>query len=302
MTELENSFVLFCDDPEVFSSISDRCERDRMISEMRQRIENAAVMWNLAEAFFQLSSYFRFKLAVSKDIIASSGLPRPKMPKGGRGIGALYKHVTALETSNVPNSSVSSNLVRSYTSPHLEVHTGGYWRRIESSASGIDREGKPTSGRTWVQSTDEWRARPHEQRTVYIKSSVAAAKLRVSEYLEAAQRVDNGKPSSGETTGVLYVMRCVAMKDEVYKVGFTTKTAELRAQELSSATGVPTAFVVVESWQHGDPEGLEKGVHAMLDPYRINETREFFKLQYPELKSIIESEIERTHRHLTCGT
>jgi hypothetical protein len=57
------------------------------------------------------------------------------------------------------------------------------------------------------------------------------------------------------------------MKDEVYKVGWTSKTAEHRAQELSSASGVPTAFVVVQSWQHSDAEQLEKGIHAMLDPY-----------------------------------
>lgn len=86
------------------------------------------------------------------------------------------------------------------------------------------------------------------------------------------------------------------MKDEIYKVGWTSGTAEQRAKELSSATGVPSSFVVVASWKHPDAEALEKGVHAMLTPYRINEGREFFQVSYALLKDIIEGEIRRTAR------
>jgi hypothetical protein len=89
-------------------------------------------------------------------------------------------------------------------------------------------------------------------------------------------------------------MRCLAMKEEVYKVGWTSKSAEQRARELSAATGVPVSFAVVDAWQHPDPEALEKGIHAMLSPYRLNESREFFKLEYLELKAIVEAEIARS--------
>ena len=65
-------------------------------------------------------------------------------------------------------------------------------------------------------------------------------------------------------------------------------------KELSADTGVPSSFAVVASWKHADPEGLEKGVHAMLAPYRINEAREFFQVSYATIKSIIEAEIART--------
>lgn len=293
MSEAENSFVLFCDDPDVFSNIRDQPKREKLITEMQRRVESAAVMWNLAEGFFQLPQYFRFRLTVPEDVVRASGMPAPKTVKGGRGIGTQFKHVTSIEVSDIRPS-----VVRAYTPPNFEVETEGYWRRLSPGSYGRDREGKQIKGRTWVKATNKWRERPNLPRTVYIKSSVAAANVKVSEYLEAAQRADSDKRNLTEQVGVLYVMRCLAMKDEVYKVGWTSNSAEQRARELSSATGVPQSFVVVDSWQHPDPEALEKGVHAMLSPYRLNEGREFFSLEYPEIKAIIESEIARSRRHL----
>jgi hypothetical protein len=84
------------------------------------------------------------------------------------------------------------------------------------------------------------------------------------------------------------------MKEEVYKVGWTSGTAEKRAEQLSSATGVPMSFVVVHSWKHENAEALEKSVHAMLEPYRINDRREFFHANYRSIERIIEAEIQRS--------
>lgn len=83
------------------------------------------------------------------------------------------------------------------------------------------------------------------------------------------------------------------MKDEVYKVGWTSGTAEERARVLSAATGVPSSFVVVDSWPHENAEALEKNVHAILDPYRISERREFFQADYTKISELIETEIRR---------
>jgi hypothetical protein len=86
------------------------------------------------------------------------------------------------------------------------------------------------------------------------------------------------------------------MKDEVYKVGWTSGTAAERARELSSATGVPSSFVVVEAWTHIDPEALEKSIHAMLSPYRVNDARESFQANYSTIKQVIVTEIARIAR------
>ena len=292
MTESENIFELFCDDPDVFSRIHDRKLREEIITQMQERVESAAVMWNLADGFFQLPRYFQFRVTVPFSVVKASQRPAPRTAKGGRGLGANFKHVTSIEISDTRPC-----VVRSYTSPRFEIETEGYWRRLPPDGQGHDREGNQIQGRTWVKASNKWRQRADQPRTVYIKSSVAAAKIQVSEYLAAAQLSDGDSHLEGQKIGVLYVMRCVAMKDEVYKVGWTAGDAEQRARELSSATGVPESFAVVAVWQHPDPEALEKGVHAMLSPYRLNEGREFFNLKYHELKAIIEREVVRSeHR------
>ena len=91
----------------------------------------------------------------------------------------------------------------------------------------------------------------------------------------------------------MYVLRCVVMENDIYKVGWTSRTARERASELSSSSGVPKSFIVVDSWQHTDPEGLEKNIHAMLDPYRVNDRREFFNAPYQTIKKIIELELQK---------
>lgn len=303
MSETENSFQLFCDDPDIFETIQDHQKRENIIQTMKERVESAAVMWHLAEGFFQLPRYFQYRLTVSPTVVTKSAKPTPKTTRGGRGVGARFRHVTSIEVSDTRQSVV----VRSYTAPHLEVETEGHWRRLEENAYGFDAKGNQIRGRTWIAATNKWRARPDKTRPVYIKSLIAAARIQVAEYLEAAQQADaEFQSSAGQEKRVLYVMRCLAMQDEVYKVGWTSNSAEQRARELSTATGVPMSFAVVDAWPHDDPEALEKGVHAMLDPYRLNAGREFFKLKYPDLKAIIEAEIRRTNDVLVlranCGS
>ena len=54
MAETENSFQMFCDDPDILDGIFDTKRREELMATMKQRIESAAVMWHLAEGFFQL--------------------------------------------------------------------------------------------------------------------------------------------------------------------------------------------------------------------------------------------------------
>jgi hypothetical protein len=186
--------------------------------------------------------------------------------------------------------------LRKYTPPHFQFETEGYWKRIGPDSYGQDSEGNQVRGKTWVKAATNWRGVSTPAQTVYVKSSMSSAKLKIADYLNSAQ-IDVGEKSDIEQTGIVYVMRCLAMEEEVYKVGWTSKSAKQRAEDLSSATGVPSSFVVVETWNHSDPEALERGIHAMLSPYRLNESREFFKLRYKDLKAIIEREIDRSSRH-----
>lgn len=293
LSETARSFRVFCDDPEIVSNIHGSVAREEVITQMKSRVDNAAVMWSLAEAFFQIANYFSFRITVPSSAVEASGQPAPRLIKGGRGAGANFKYVTAIEVSDNPKG-----LVRSYTPSHIPVETEGHWRRLPSDRFGHDMNGNRIQGRTWVKTSNKWRESGNISRTIYIKSSVAAARIKAFEYIQAAENRPVGDTELAGATGVLYVMRCIAMKDDVFKVGWTSGTAEQRAKELSSSTGVPESFVVVDIWRHPDPEALEKGVHALLAPYRLTEGREFFRLRYSELKGIIEGEVARSELHV----
>ena len=296
MSEREGAFEVICDDPDIFQSISDESGRAEVIKVMCERIESAAVLWNVAEALFQLPSYFAFKVQVQKALVTASGRSIRNKGRGGRGFGANYRKVSAIEIVEKVMP-----MVTAYAPPHYQMETEGFWRRLVERASyGHGPDGEPVRGRTWIKSSNRWRERPNGPRTIYVKSSVAAAKVTVNEILEMlgnptkpATNITADSSGQNGAGGVLYVLRCTAMKDGVYKVGWTSGTAEDRAKSLSAATGVPSAFVVVDYWRHSDPEALETCVHAILDPYRINEGREFFRTDYGTIKRLIEGEIRR---------
>lgn len=291
MKEYGNTFSIICDDPDVLITPS----RDALLEHMRTHIDSAAAMWGLAEALLQLPSYFAFRFAVTKTVTVSGGKKiNVKAAKGGRGLGARFKHVSAIEVVDD-----GKQVLWPFTPPHYRVETEGHWRRLEHDSFGVDRRGNPIRGKTWVKAASTWRERQDEQKTIYVKSSVAAARIKREEYINAALDQNSTDHGSGER-GVLYVLRCLAMKEEVYKVGWTSGTAEDRAKELSSATGVPSSFSVVAVWKHLDPEGLETCVHAMLSPYRISDQREFFEVPYETISRVIEAEIARTSDRISA--
>ena len=76
--------------------------------------------------------------------------------------------------------------------------------------------------------------------------------------------------------GCVYVLSNKSMPD-IYKIGFTTKTADERASELFT-TGVPTPFEVEMEIPTNYPEEVEKLLHKVLNAFRVNGSREFFRV------------------------
>lgn len=72
------------------------------------------------------------------------------------------------------------------------------------------------------------------------------------------------------------------------KVGRTTRSANERALELSSATGVPTPFVVAYEVYVSNSNEAEKFIHNILEyrGYRVADNREFFKVGMSEVVDI----------------
>jgi hypothetical protein len=77
--------------------------------------------------------------------------------------------------------------------------------------------------------------------------------------------------------GYIYVLVNPAMPGLI-KIGRTIRSAEERALELSSVSGVASPFVVAHSEFVGDVEGCERELHAQLADYRYSKNREFFRL------------------------
>ena len=79
--------------------------------------------------------------------------------------------------------------------------------------------------------------------------------------------------------GYIYVLVNPSFEGMV-KIGKTTRDPNERVKELSSATGVPTPFILVYYKQFKDCNIAEAEIHQILESkgYRLNESREFFKL------------------------
>ena len=79
--------------------------------------------------------------------------------------------------------------------------------------------------------------------------------------------------------GCVYILKNQAMPGLI-KIGYTTRTAEKRADELyEGITGVPMPFEVAHEYPCEEPEKLEREIHRKLTSHRINQYREFF--EYP---------------------
>jgi hypothetical protein len=291
MSEYENSFPVFCDDPEILVGIANTEQRNTYKIRMMEKLDKASVLWNLAEGLFQLPNYFNSRIPLEKEVLYKSG-KRLSQKKGGKGIDNNYRIVSAIEVTEsrpVP-AIIKINL------PHYEVETEGHWRRLSPEAIGHDRNGSEVVGKTWINASNKWKEPKKNSRTIFVKDSLATAKLKISEYIDAAARVEktiNQSTTHDQNYGELYVMRCSAMKETIFKVGYTDGDSSKRAEQLSSSTGVPLSFVVVKSWRHPNAAALETEVHMMLSPYRLNDGREFFLAAFSVIESIIEVAIER---------
>ena len=81
--------------------------------------------------------------------------------------------------------------------------------------------------------------------------------------------------------GRVYVLTNKAMPG-LLKIGYTMNTVEGRVKELSSATGVPSEFVIEYQIECRDAASVEALVHESLTSLRHNNNREFFSASIEE--------------------
>lgn len=77
--------------------------------------------------------------------------------------------------------------------------------------------------------------------------------------------------------GYIYILSNPSMPG-VLKIGKTKRPPEVRVKELSSATGVPTPFHIEGVIEATDMSAVEKEVHLHIANRRVNNRREFFRI------------------------
>jgi len=107
----------------------------------------------------------------------------------------------------------------------------------------------------------------------------SSAQNRMSIYL-------NNRP---ENEGYIYIMVSPALKEDLLKIGKTTRAPQKRAQEISSGTGVPMRFYVIFQISVSDCHLVEKLVHIKLERYRATSSREFFEISLDKAIDAIKS-------------
>ena len=82
----------------------------------------------------------------------------------------------------------------------------------------------------------------------------------------------------------IYVLENASMPGLV-KIGRTERSVSERVNELSSHTGVPTGFTVVNEYAVANSVEAERIIHERLSDYRVAENREFFKMERASLEA-----------------
>ena len=275
-------------------------EIEKTLEEKNKELNSQPTLFNIAESLFNLPEYFNFKLQyVSTDEIKTRyGINKAKMSTS-----KIYKYapsnlkvfIKKVKSLQIINPNKPPNIKRSYTSPNFQVTVDGFWRKLDPDSYGKDKNGNETLGRTWIKAHLRWRDKSPKPKIIYLKSSVKAAKQK----LEKLKQKDNqilkkpyeNKPqkiSDNKAEGYIYLMRNNSMKDNIYKIGKTSKTPNERAIELSNSTGVPEKFEVINYWQSTNISKDESEIFAYLDSHRYSDNREFFEIEKNEAIKKIE--------------
>ena len=87
--------------------------------------------------------------------------------------------------------------------------------------------------------------------------------------------------------GFVYVLLNASFPDQ-FKIGASINHPHQRAKQLSAGSGVPTPFTVVYFLCVRDPFQVEAAVHRALKEFRVNESREFFRVSLAKIIHILE--------------
>ena len=293
-----HSLLTATDDPIAYSPVNEDIdewkpdkETEKILKEKTDQLNSQPTLFNLAESLFNLPEYFNFKLQYvsTQEVKTRYGQNKSKISTSKaykyapQNLKTFIKKFKSLQIIN-PNKSPS--IKRNYTSPQFQVAVDGFYRKINPETYGKDKKGREILGRTWIKSHLRWRNKTPKPKIIYLKSSIKVAK----EKLEKLKQKDHYKlnqtyqekplrTNKTELDGYIYLMKNNSMKENIFKIGKTTKTPDERADDLSRSTGVAEKFEVISYWKSKNISKDESEIFASLDNFRYADNREFFQIE-----------------------
>ena len=155
------------------------------------------------------------------------------------------------------------------SNPHLTIEKSGYWKRLEPTQIGRDKDGKEIKGKTWVRQILTWTEDLHE-------------------------KAIHENPIENEKSGFIYVMRNASHDKNIFKIGMTSRNPNIRSNELYG-TATPDQFLIANDWWVADRCSAEKLIHEFFNEYRINKKREFFRVEYKLLMTVVDEIVAKVN-------
>jgi hypothetical protein len=284
MPDCGNAFMVETDDMSAFLSDASGDFIDARYEEtaksLLQRIEQYGTLFELCKTVLLLPLFYdQYAEEISTERhptrllgrIKKRGKPKTKIKYISQEERITHRLVSVLRLATCQHP------VRTFhKAPEFKVEVSGFWKKLPQGQVGTDKRARPIHGRTWVEKTLTW-----------VESEEDPGGI-VSERHTTDPAVAS-RGSEGSTKGHIYVMRSAAHEKDIFKVGVTQRTADMRSDELSRTSGSPDKFLVVQEWEVTDCFKAEAVVHKSLAQYRINPNREFFKAPYRVIMSAIEA-------------
>ena len=241
----------------------------------RKKVEGFNAIFEVIRLSLYLPYYFNLK----EDVIVEEVLDtRFKKQFSSPLTKRKFNNVFGYKSSSKALFSLDTNKVFSPDVIKLrddlfKVQTNGYWKKIAIDEIGLDKNGKPMHGRTWIIQNLSWFEAKEDELIVEKQTELF----------------------KGVNAGYIYILRNPTMEKNIFKIGLTRNDVDERVTQLSK-TSVPDKFYKSQEWNVKDCVKAEKEIHRRLNEYRIDPRREFFKIEYVIAIKVIIEVVDETNK------
>lgn len=242
---------------------------ERAYEKSIQEIENYNPLFEVAKLAcflpFYLNEFEDEMISEERNTLYSQMFSKPIAKRKMKDVPARLRNPSKTLWLLNRKNKFSPDLIR-VREDKFHIETSGYWKKLNPDEIGTNKKGKKVTGKTWINKKLSW----YEAKT---------DELVISKKQEAY---------TGKNAGYIYVLRNPTMEENVFKIGLTRRNVDIRKKELSN-TSVPDKFYKMNEWEVRDCVLAEKEIHSILDDYRIDPRREFFKLEFDKIIETVET-------------